>query len=280
MKIEKAYYEQNIFYRNKCYSFPNSFNKLVLPTNRNFYIGVDQSTSAVGISIIEQSTEELVALIDLINNFTDKRDFMEVTVKMIKLLTKGGNVPLIVMEDIYDYNEKLFSLRTLLKRNFKEAKFVKPPVWRKGFLAEENTSAKREIIKGIVINKVLREHPELLHYCKQIGKDFDSLEAYGIIKGYLARQGKINVTMSKYKGKISLEILTPEEVEVTPNMIQFEYNSEMTLEENARRAVSVIDKDKVAIAEIARNSKYIIYSWDKGLPITPDTYYYMKASII
>lgn len=242
--------------------------------NKNLIVAVDQSTSSVGIAVLTKD-KKLLINIDIINHNLSVYEMQSLIVHFIKKFE--NTLTTVIIEDVYNYNNVLVNLRNIIKKNIKGVICVKPSVWRKYFLGTKNTNASRIDIKLLVINEVLNLYPELNDYSKLIAKDKDSLEAVGIGLGYLNAQDSINTIMPKYKGNIYLKVIKPSELKKEEGMVLFNYNKDMTLEENARRAISCLDSNEVAISVIPITYDYIIYAFERNEPITEDTEYIMYA---
>ena len=220
-------------------------------------IAVDQSTSAVGITVDNAETDETVAMFQLTLPKYNK-DFNPVIVEtVIHSLAKDSEVRYFIMEDTFggknQYTFKILSqLQGLLKGLKNTApefyncsiKTILPTSWRSGFITEGTQGKGRKENKIRVVKECERRLGDVTNILNISSPDYDVLESYGIMKGWKSKNFnssgniKINKTMKGTVNNWTMFIVNENPVDYLKNLYGKEYrefDTELSLEETVPR---------------------------------------------
>lgn len=275
-----------------------------LPGDREYVVGIDQSTSQTGIAILDMH-KNLYCVIDVINRGLPNYKYY--VSKLRQFLTKQLE-PYTIRHLVYEsplskkpnvYTRKVLTglaemieglpaeCSSLTQDNISD---LNPSAWRKHYLAGSEYDGMRvntEKVKLAAVQESCRRFPFLLDYFKISGKGTDSADALGIALGFLKeayydeactvrRVGSFMKSIPNlgiYK-KVFMtnekmgDVVLREKPDVCASrkMIGMVYNPDMTLEENCRKASSTFRDICVLMVVDAKARSILKWEASEGDP--------------
>lgn len=305
----------------KCFYF-NFSNMKAVTSNKPVYIAFDQSTSQTGMCIRTVDGKACI-LLDFINSgLPDTATYMKMLELCLTKVLKGLDIKLYIIEKPWGGKKYSYSVLSGLKSYMQTLTYtipelnnvsiseVYPQTWRSGFLDKNKYKGrfKKNLVKNAVREEFCLREPKFEYYAHKRSKVPDSLEAYGILLGYIAKNfdesgvKKVNTTMAgnkkvlidwelikcnyndlAVKKKENPKFNIPEEILRKCRSIRclarkdehgvevMKYNTDLTEYENILRACN--KNKKVVVIEIPFSSLYCCYIWNSKEVLNPGEKY-------
>jgi hypothetical protein len=250
-------------------------------------LGVDESTTITGVYV---RTEKDKWLFDIDNRARVSRHEFETKLEyLLTEMLRDCSVELVVMEEPFrgSFYSSLKSLQSFLARSraFKGARVdrILTTSWRKGFLRDSlrKGTSKREAAKEATKQEALSRYPSLSEYVSSMKATVDSLEAMGILEGYLAERfdnsgmEKISKAVIDKEHAFWVDVLEASADdwadEIVPKYLneiakhgykQMIFSEDLSLEGNASRATATTNS--VVFSEIPKGPETIIAQYRTG----------------
>lgn len=193
---------------------PNDLFSVVLPRNKVYDVGLDQSSSCTGIAIIS-TDNDLEMIVDVRNNSFNKDTFYRELKGVLRKLVYERNIRLVVCEDPVPAKGKKYASTVLLELRgrisswmeeipeFNQASFnsLYPQSW-KSLVVDKSKGKHRSNDKECIASDICDIVPGFRKY-KNIyaTKDYDAFDAFGILLGY-RRYAYTEAGVPKICGKI------------------------------------------------------------------------------
>jgi hypothetical protein len=179
--------------------------EFILPENREYSIGIDQSTSCTGFYLTDRDTS--FHLIGDITPYDSTRDTLYKSMEIfIKRMVKGKQIDLFVIEaplpygsgkrnkvlmelfrEIRGWKEIIPELSLLAENKFTT---IPPNVWKK-HIVDSSKGTNRTRSKVLMAEDLLDKFPELRHFfdITDSRSDYDAFDAAGVLHGYKMEHG-------------------------------------------------------------------------------------------
>ena len=193
---------------------PNDLFSVILPRDKTYDIGLDQSSSCTGIAI-RSIDGDLEMIVDVRNNSFNKNTFYRELKGVLRKLVNGRNIRLVVCEDPIPAKGKKYASTVLLELRgqisawmeeipeFNQASFnsLYPQSW-KSLIVDKSKGKHRSNDKECIASDICDIVPRFRKY-KNIyaSKDYDAFDAFGILLGYI-RYAYTEAGVPKICGKI------------------------------------------------------------------------------
>lgn len=175
---------------------PSDFS-IKLPTDREYELGIDQSTSCTGV-YLQDTKEDISILVDVVHTEATKKDYVRELFRFLNKLICEIEVRLVVCEKPIprEGQTRTFRILTELKGKLElfldvnpslqnaELHSIYPQSW-KSRIVNKAKGVGRMNVKACIAEDLCDEKPLLRNYyplCPT--KDFDSFDALGILAGY------------------------------------------------------------------------------------------------
>ncbi len=279
-------------------------------SNRRIVVALDQASNKTGVCILDFDSRKLIGVMDLINSgFPSKQLYFESIYSFLANHIKNANIVHFIYEIPVEHSKNtqtlaiLEALRAFIK-NFRhrmpslsDENMVEIYVtaWRGHFLADKKYNGRRKLrndAKQSTREEVCERYPILTAYANKRAEPPDSCDAVGIALGALEEMyskvfkgcRKVNKTMpvktNKHyydvkQGTMSdfSKILKTEFFQYEKYFEVLEYNSEMTLEENAKRYCCNNDKLGILLVPPSDTKTNQLLKWETGSKLKDSEYY-------
>jgi hypothetical protein len=296
--------------------------ELNLVKGQPILLGFDQSTSQTGMCA-KTSDGRLICLVDFINKgLPDNYIYQAMLKQTLKKMLAGCIVKLVVIEKPWGGKKYSFGKLTELKGFMKQLKYeipefsqieiedIYPQSWRSAFLVSQDYTGRfgKNEVKDAVREEVCIRETQLRDYAYSKVRVPDSIEAYGILDGYIkknfAENGLriVNKSMKDNKNlKVEWELTCANLVDLkkefgekdkifkavigscgNANIYRREgeagcclmkYNEELTEEENMRIACS--NTKGVVLLPVPFSKIYCSFVWELGRPMQAGEFFFL-----
>ena len=281
--------------------------KLIIRSDVPLRIGIDQSKSQTGIAV-KKKTGELICLLDIVNVSGVPYNLYKAMLGLkMEQLFCSCEVEICVVEKMWGGNKDAYEMLSELGKFLAGYKYILdgwrnaevaeilPNVWRSSYLADKKYKGQfsKDKVKVAAMKEGIVRYPQLHNYGmfhKEGVHVNDSFDALGILEGYedktFAEDGEMRrisnttvMTNHKYSDNVFIcndkEDLTDIISQHCPRRmtVEYEYNKDMSVNENLRRATSLTNK--IVYMLVNDNITKIQMMWKYGVVIEEDEKVYV-----